>query len=280
MSDDRIDPFWEFYYETGIDPTGGELDTGEQEYEEVIEDEEEYVEECCCHQGLNFGSFQEATDQVTIQIRRLNMIEQLPEDLRSEFISQLNRGKDPWKDKDLSTAIWSLPLLSYTAYDVETANECPSSICSMGFVFVRDSKAVDNFYTLVHPEPDYYKWFCQQVHGLGPEDTDNAPNFRKAWNKIRNRIGNKYPLVAHNAGFDEGCTRAAFGVYQMDYPDYQFLDTLKSSRRYFGRSLPNHQLQTSAAACGFDLRQHHNALADAEACAAIAAKTMSLADLW
>ena len=48
MSDDRIDPFWEFYYETGIDPTGGELDTGEEEYYEVIEDEEEFVEECCC----------------------------------------------------------------------------------------------------------------------------------------------------------------------------------------------------------------------------------------
>jgi len=55
MSDSSIDPFWEFYYETGIDPTGGELDTGEQEYEEVIEDESGYVEECCCHQVHGLG---------------------------------------------------------------------------------------------------------------------------------------------------------------------------------------------------------------------------------
>ena len=32
----------------------------------------------------------------------------------------------------------------------------------------------------------------------------------------------------------------------------------------------NHQLQTVAAACGYDLQNHHHALSDAEACAAIA----------
>ena len=78
------------------------------------------------------------------------------------------------------------------------------------------------------------------------------------------------PLVAHNARFDEGCLKAVFRVYQMDYPDYLFYDTLAASRRQLGCSLPNHQLQTVAAACGYDLRHHHHALADAEACAAIA----------
>jgi len=78
------------------------------------------------------------------------------------------------------------------------------------------------------------------------------------------------PLVAHNSPFDEGCLKAVFRVYQMDYPDYTFFDTLRASRQYFGHDLPNNQLQTVAAACGFDLRQHHHALADAEACAAIA----------
>ena len=78
------------------------------------------------------------------------------------------------------------------------------------------------------------------------------------------------PFVAHNARFDEGCLKAVFRVYQMDYPDYRFYDTLTASRRQFGQSLPNHQLQTVAAACGYDLQNHHHALADAEACAAIA----------
>jgi DNA polymerase-3 subunit epsilon len=55
----------------------------------------------------------------------------------------------------------------------------------------------------------------------------------------------------------------------MDYPDYIFFDTLYASRRKFPK-LPNHQLHTVATACGYQLTNHHNALADAEACAWIA----------
>ena len=57
----------------------------------------------------------------------------------------------------------------------------------------------------------------------------------------------------------------------MAYPDYRFFCTVPGVLgRVFGRELPNHQLQTVAARCGFDLRDHHHALADAEACAWIA----------
>ena len=77
------------------------------------------------------------------------------------------------------------------------------------------------------------------------------------------------PLVAHNKPFDEGCLKAVFRVYQMDYPDYEFYDTLCVSRRVLP-DLENHQLQTVAAACGFNMKNHHHALADAEACAWIA----------
>ena len=94
-------------------------------------------------------------------------------------------------------------LRDFIAIDFETANQEPSSVCSIGVVMVRDGQVV-------------------------------------------------------------------FKVYQMDYPDYRFYDTLTASRRQFGQSLPNHQLQTVAAACGYDLQNHHHALADAEACAAIA----------
>ena len=47
-----------------------------------------------------------------------------------------------------------------------------------------------------------------------------------------------------------------------------------SSRRTFGSRLPNHQLHTVSAACGFELENHHHALADAEACAQIALKIL------
>lgn len=88
------------------------------------------------------------------------------------------------------------------------------------------------------------------------------------WERITELIGD-LPLVAHNSPFDESCLKAVFRCYQMDYPDYRFYDTLRTARRVFPH-LPNHQLQTVAAACGYDLTCHHHALADAEACARIA----------
>jgi len=164
-------------------------------------------------------------------------------------------------------------MTDFAAIDFETANECPSSVCSVGVVIVRDGEVSGSFYSLIHPEPDYYQWFCRRVHGLGPRDTDEAPVFPYVWERIQPLIEG-LPLVAHNSRFDEGCLKAVFRVYQMEYPDYRFYDTLWASRRYFGPSLPNHQLQTVAAACGYELRNHHHALADAEACAAIALKLL------
>ena len=161
----------------------------------------------------------------------------------------------------------------FAAIDFETANEWPSSVCSVGIVVVRGGEIVDRFYSLIHPEPEYYQWFCRQVHGLGPEDTEDAPVFPDVWEKIEPLIEG-LPLVAHNARFDEGCLKQVFRVYRMDYPNYTFYDTLSASGRPFGRLLPNHQLQTVAAACGYDLMNHHHALADAEACAYIAMKLL------
>ena len=177
-------------------------------------------------------------------------------------------------------------LRDFIAIDFETANQQPSSVCSVGVVMVRGGQMADSFYSLIQPEPNYYSYFCQRVHGISESDTDNAPVFSKVWQQLEERIADVFlpdqelddmryqiatiPFVAHNARFDEGCLKAALKTYQMDYPDYRFYDTLTASRRQFGHSLPDHQLHTVAAVCGYDLQNHHHALADAEACAAIA----------
>ena len=118
----------------------------------------------------------------------------------------------------------------FAAIDFETANEQPSSVCSVGVVIVRDGEIVDSFYSLIHPEPEYYQWFCQRVHGLGPEDTDDAPVFPYVWEKIEPLIEG-LPLVAHNSRFDEIFLYAVHRVSQMYYPDYDFHYTLAASRR-------------------------------------------------
>ncbi|MBQ9406078.1 MAG: 3'-5' exonuclease [Desulfovibrio sp.] len=179
----------------------------------------------------------------------------------------------------------------FVCIDFETANGKPSSVCSVGLVLVRDGQVVDNFYSLIHPRPNYFASFCQRVHGLGHDDVRDAPCFPAVWLKIeacvrraflggqgggtsRHRTLSTIPFVAHNARFDEGCLKAVFAAYALPYPEYRFLDTLAASRRHFGRTLPNHQLHTVAAACGYDLTRHHHALADAQACAVIALRLL------
>ena len=132
----------------------------------------------------------------------------------------------------------------------------------------RDGRMTDSFYHLVQPEPNYYQYWNTRIHGLKATDTDTAPVFPFIWRQIAPYIKG-LPLVAHNSSFDESCLKAVFRVYGMDYPDYIFHCTCRASRKAWPE-LPNHQLHTVAQACGFNLKRHHHALADAEACAAIA----------
>ena len=55
-------------------------------------------------------------------------------------------------------------LRDFIAIDFETANQEPSSVCSVGVVMVRDGQIVNSFYSLIQPRPvqlspyTYYKY--------------------------------------------------------------------------------------------------------------------------
>ncbi len=159
---------------------------------------------------------------------------------------------------------------NFVAVDVETANNEPTSICAIGAVKVVGGIIVDRFYELVKPEPEYYfRHFTENIHGIGRNDTENARTFDRVWRDL-DRIIDGLPLVAHNKGFDERCIRAAHRCYGMEYPGYQFLCTLVKSRQTFPRSLVgSFSLPHLCGFMGIPFNNHHNALADAEACAKI-----------
>ena len=154
----------------------------------------------------------------------------------------------------------------FAAIDFETANGSRSSVCSVGIVIVKGGEIVDTFYSLIRPRPNYYTEWTTEIHGLTRVDTDYADHFPEVWDRISSHLEG-LPLVAHNARFDEGCLKAVFAAYGMTYPNYAFYCTLRASRRCL--RLPNHQLHTVSAACGYDLENHHHALADAEACSSV-----------
>lgn len=165
---------------------------------------------------------------------------------------------------------------NFVAIDFETANFEPSSICSVGIVIVKDGEIVDNFYSLVHPIPNYYNEKCSSVNGMSCSDTNDAREFPEVWEEAVKKIHEYYPFiedgevpfVAHNKAFDEPCLRAAHAAYDLAYPDYEFECTLLKSRKVWPEG--HHNLDIIANYCGYDLTNHHHALADAEACAVIA----------
>ncbi|GAB6391158.1 MAG: DNA polymerase III subunit epsilon [Treponematales bacterium] len=163
---------------------------------------------------------------------------------------------------------------TFAAIDFETANNKHSSVCSVGVVIVRRGRIVNRYYSLIRPQPNFYlNWFTDKIHGISRANTDSARPFPEVRKEVKPLVAG-LTLVAHNSPFDEGCLRAAHKAYGLEYPGYRFRCTCRASRAVFGAELPNHQLQTSAAACGYDLAHHHHALADAEACAAIALKIL------
>lgn len=160
----------------------------------------------------------------------------------------------------------------FAAIDFETANGKRSSICSIGIAIIEGDTVLDSIYTLVRPTPNFYTRWTTEVHGLTFADTCEAPDFEEAWASIAPKLVD-LPLIAHNSPFDEGCLKAAHEIYDLAYPKYPFYCTCRLSRRFYP-DLVNHQLQTVAAHCGYDLAHHHHALADAYACAHIAIAMM------
>ena len=160
---------------------------------------------------------------------------------------------------------------NFVAIDVETANNHPESICAIGAVKVTCGAITDRFYELVKPEPEYYfRHFTEKIHGISRQMTENSPTFDVVWKHLCPMIGNP-PLVAHNKAFDEKCIKTAHRVYRMDYPDYTFLCTLLTARRKIPRTIcPSFSLPCLCDFLGIPFYNHHNALADAEACAKIA----------
>ena len=72
----------------------------------------------------------------------------------------------------------------FAAIDFETANCERSSVCSVGIVIVRNGEIVDTFYSLINPEPNYYNYWCTQVHCLCPVQSVHALGYTSSCNSL------------------------------------------------------------------------------------------------
>ncbi|MCI6003369.1 MAG: 3'-5' exonuclease [Allisonella histaminiformans] len=161
--------------------------------------------------------------------------------------------------------------MKYFAIDFETASREQVSACSLGIVSGGDEGIQDKWYELIRPPVMDFDDGCIRIHQIHPEDVKDKPEFPSYWEEIA-RLLEGQVVFAHNAPFDMGVLAGTIDYY--DLPDIHFYwgDTVTLSRRLW-KDMPNHRLNTVAGILGFSFH-HHQALADAEACAFIVKKAL------
>ncbi|MDR6907962.1 DNA polymerase-3 subunit epsilon [Agromyces sp. 3263] len=171
--------------------------------------------------------------------------------------------------------------VDFTAIDFETANSSSASACSVGLVKVRDGRVVDRVHWYIRPpfpHNDFSEWNVR-IHGITPQMVADAPGWAEHLPALREFAGHDV-LVAHNAGFDMAVIAKTSEAVGVAVPDYRSLCSLQVARKTY--HLESYRLPVAAMAAGFEDFSHHDALADAEACAAIvvhAAKRHEVDDL-
>lgn len=223
-----LDPAWEEYLYTGIDPTGGDLGVEDEPgtYDDSEEENEYDGQESGANLVIGLGGVLDHLDALT---RKLAFIEQLPKGLRESFVSSMNRGWNPFDNPLLMRDTQGLRLRSFNAIDIRTANDSPESICRFSIVIVRNGEVVERIDSLVRPEPNFYEPRMQEQHGLSRTDTDNVRAFKRAWNRHRAKLKDHRVLVAYDAPRVRRCLKAAFGAFNVEDPEFWFID-VKPSR--------------------------------------------------
>jgi len=162
--------------------------------------------------------------------------------------------------------------LDFTAIDFETANSSSASACAVGLVRVRAGRVVARTGWLIHPPAGHDRFFDLNVgiHGIRAEDVAGAKTWSEQLGDLTAFAGADV-LVAHNAGFDMAVIRRACEATGDTCPPYRYLCTLQLARKAY--ALPSYRLPFAAAEAGFGAFAHHDAAADAEACAHIVIDT-------
>ncbi|WP_447943200.1 3'-5' exonuclease [Microbacterium aurum] len=158
--------------------------------------------------------------------------------------------------------------LDFTAIDFETANNSSASACAVGLTRVRDGRVVATAGWLIKPPAGHDRFFELNIgiHGVCPADVADAADWTTQLADLTAFIGDDV-LVAHNAGFDMTVLRRACEVTDAECPPYRYVCSLQVSRKTY--DLASYRLPLVAAAAGFLDFAHHDATADALACAHI-----------
>ena len=175
--------------------------------------------------------------------------------------------------------------MSFTAIDFETANSQRGSVCAVGMAKVLDGEIVERVSWLIKPPNgvDHFESRNIGIHGIRARDVATARDWEESLEKIFQFAGGGN-LVAYNAKFDASVMRAASEATRIDLPKHEFYCAMELAQRHL--NLPRHRLNDVTEHLDLPPFRHHEAGADAIACASVVLaiarmrQLQSIDDMW
>ena len=157
--------------------------------------------------------------------------------------------------------------LNFVAIDFETANKKRGSVIQLGIARILNGAVTKTATAFITPPPglDYFDPSNTAIHGIRPADLVGA----RAWPDVLEsivRFTGDLPLVGHNVSFERSCIVQASEAHGFTAPEFDYYCTLKLSRKVLPKE-PSHRLGKLSASLGLPDFSHHDAGADAIACA-------------
>lgn len=118
---------------------------------------------------------------------------------------------------------------SFAAVDFETATSEHSSACAVGVVVFEQSSVVDELRLLIRPPDNRYSSFNTDLHGIGPSDTENSPEFPEVWERVAKMLNGRL-VVAHNTAFDMSVLRRSADFHGYKPDPFYFSCTYRTAR--------------------------------------------------
>jgi DNA polymerase-3 subunit epsilon len=162
--------------------------------------------------------------------------------------------------------------MRFAVVDVETSGLSlrRHHVLQIGLVVVDgNGRVLDRWSSLVAPRRRW--WFRVGpvgIHGIRRRMVRDAPPGREVLTELVARLGDAH-FVAHNAGFDADFLRKASKTHGVVVPIVDPVCTLVLSRRLDPDRQLSHRLADLCARYGIELVRPHDALADADATAAV-----------
>lgn len=161
--------------------------------------------------------------------------------------------------------------LRFAVVDVETSGLSLRwhRLLQVGIVITAaDGTVHDRWSSLVHPRRRWFRVGPSSLHGIRRRALRRAPSQRSVLDELSSRLQGTV-FVAHNAEFDLGFLRKAAAECGVVLPIESWLCTLQLSRRLDPDRVQSHRLGAVCERYDVTLLRPHDALADADATAAV-----------